>query len=95
MANTTGQKHGGRQKGTPNKTTTEIRETLQKFISTNIENLQNDFDKLEPQQKIKTIVELTKFVLPTFKAIEQTIKENESQLVAPMIIFKTPYNDEV
>lgn len=70
MANTTGQKFGGRAKGTPNKNTAEIRETLQKFISTNIESLQSDFDNLEPQQRIKVFIELSKFVLPTLKATE-------------------------
>lgn len=66
------EKTGGRTKGTPNKTTAQIREQFQILISNNIEVLQNDIEALEPLQRIKTIIELSKFVLPTLKAIELT-----------------------
>jgi hypothetical protein len=72
MANTTGKKFGGRSKGTPNKTTGEIRNEFQLLISNNIEVLQKDIEALEPKERIKTIIELSKFVLPTLKAIEVT-----------------------
>lgn len=72
MANTTGKKFGGRSKGTPNKTTAQIRNEFQILISNNIEALQKDIDLLEPKDRIKTIIELSKFVLPTLKAVEVT-----------------------
>jgi hypothetical protein len=89
MANTTGQKHGGRTKGTPNKTTAQIRESFQVFIENNIDKLQNDFEQLEPKDRIKTIIELTKFVLPTFRAMElQTTIEDKTKNINPIqIIF--------
>jgi len=77
MANNTGQKYGGRTKGTPNKTTAQIRNEFQILISNNIEALQNDIEALEPKERIKTIIELSKFVLPTLKAIEVTEIETD------------------
>jgi hypothetical protein len=70
------EKTGGRIKGVPNKTTAEIREQFQKLVSNNIELLENDIKALEPMQRIKTIIELSKFVLPTMRAIEVTENEN-------------------
>lgn len=52
MANTTGLKFGGRQKGSLNKTTVEIKDALQSFISNNIDKIQSDFDSLEPKERL-------------------------------------------
>ena len=68
MANTTGLKTGGRTKGTPNRTTSEIREQFQLLISNNLQTLQSDLEALEPKDRIKSIIELSKFVIPTLKA---------------------------
>lgn len=70
MANLTGQKFGGRTKGTVNKNTTEIREHYQNLVSNNLEQLDNDLKSLEPLQRLKMIIELSKFVIPTLKATE-------------------------
>lgn len=70
MANTTGKKFGGRKKGTPNKTTEEIRERFQLLISDNLEKLQKDLATLDPYKRLKYIIELSKFVIPTLKATD-------------------------
>lgn len=70
MANTTGKKFGGRQKGSPNRTTKEIRNLFQQLLETNFTKLQSDLDKLKPEQRVKAILELAKFVVPTLKAID-------------------------
>lgn len=99
MANTTGQKFGGRSKGTPNKTTAQIRNEFQILISNNIEVLQKDIEALEPKERIKTIIELSKFVLPTLKAVEVTENETDKPKLKgfdflPTIVFKKPDDDE-
>jgi len=66
----TGIKTGGRTKGTPNHTTAEIREHYQKLVSDNLELLNEDLKSLEPIQRLKMIIELSKFVVPTLKATE-------------------------
>jgi len=70
MANNTGQKFGGRTKGTPNRNTDEIRQNFQLLIENNLATLENDLKELEPKDRIKAILELSKFVLPTLKATE-------------------------
>ncbi len=68
MANTTGQKFGGRTKGAVNKTTTEIREHFQNLVSNNLEQLNEDLNSLEPLNRLKIINEISKFVDNTLKA---------------------------
>ena len=77
MANTTGEKFGGRKKGTPNKTTAEIREFIQTLLGDNMETIQSDLDQLEPKDRIQTMIQLAKFVLPTLKAMELNPKEDK------------------
>jgi predicted AAA+ superfamily ATPase len=73
----TGVKTGGRTKGTPNKTTNEIREYYQFLITNNLDKLNEDLNTLEPLQRLKMIIELSKFVVPTLKATDITTdKEN-------------------
>jgi len=82
MAN--GIKTGGRNKGTPNKTTTEIREHFQTLISNNLDLLDNDLKDLKPIERLKMIIELSKFVIPVLKATELTTNQNTE--VKPVII---------
>jgi hypothetical protein len=65
-----GIKTGGRTAGTLNKNTSELRERFTLLIENNFDKLQNDIDLLEPKDRIKVILELAKFVVPTLKAIE-------------------------
>ena len=78
MANNTGQKYGGRTAGAVNKTTAEIREHYQNLVSNNLEQLDNDLKSLEPLQRLKMIIELSKFVVPTLKATELTTTGTEN-----------------
>ena len=67
-----GVKTGGRTAGVVNKTTKEIREHFQNLVSDNLEQLDNDLKSLEPLQRLKVIIELSKFVVPTLTATELT-----------------------
>lgn len=72
-----GIKTGGRTTGAVNKTTAEIREHYQNLVSNNLEQLDSDLKSLEPLQRLKMIIEISKFVVPTLKATELTTdKEN-------------------
>jgi hypothetical protein len=42
------------------------------LIESNFDKLQSDIDLLEPKDRIKTILELAKFVIPTLKATDLT-----------------------
>lgn len=60
----------GRPLGAKNKTQEEIRECFQQLICENLNQLSNDLKSLKPEQRIKFIIELSKFVIPHLKAIE-------------------------
>jgi hypothetical protein len=78
-----GTKTGGRQKGSPNKTTAEIRQFYQKLLSSNMELLQSDLDSLEPLQRVKILIELSKFVIPVLKATDLNIEgPNNSKIIS-------------
>jgi hypothetical protein len=72
MANNTGQKFGGRTKGTINKDTAEIRNSFQLLIENNLKQLEQDLKDLEPKDRVKAILDLSKFVIPLLKATEIT-----------------------
>jgi hypothetical protein len=65
-----GIKLGGRQKGTPNKATTSIRDSFKSMIENNLEQIEADLLMLKPAERIKAITELSKFCLPTLKAVD-------------------------
>ncbi|WP_308991671.1 hypothetical protein QLS71_007395 [Mariniflexile litorale] len=85
MANNTGQKFGGRTKGTANKHSNEIRQKFQSLIEDNLEVLQADLNKLKPFERVKVIIELGKFVMPTLKAIE--IQNDDIKPERPKFVF--------
>ena len=77
--NNTGQKFGGRRLGTSNKDKTNVRAKFQLLVENNIDALQNDLDSLKPIDRVKAIIDLSKFILPTLKAIELQSEVNQVQ----------------
>jgi hypothetical protein len=79
MANNTGKKYGGRQQGTPNKTTKELRNLINQFVCNNVDTMQKDFDQLEPKDRLRFIDRMLNYALPKLSVeptpIEQ-IKKN-------------------
>lgn len=65
-----GKKTGGRKKGTPNKTQAQIREAMQLILEDNLDNLLEDIRALKPADRVKYVLELSKFVVPQLKAVE-------------------------
>ncbi len=54
----------GRPKGTPNKITANLRSRINDFLTDNWGNLQNDFDKLEPKERLQFYEKLLQYGLP-------------------------------
>jgi hypothetical protein len=65
-------KTGGRKKGTPNKDTKQIRDNFQMLVEGNLEQLDQDIKSMTAKDRVKTILELSKFILPTLKAVESS-----------------------
>ena len=64
MANNTGKKFGGRGAGTPNKLTKDLRELITQFLSDNWSKMENDFEALEPKDRILFYEKLLKYAVP-------------------------------
>ena len=75
MANTTGNKFGGRTKGTPNKLTKELRTVLKNILYNEIEKIEEYLDGLEPKEKLDTIIKLMPYILPKTSTISHTVNE--------------------
>ena len=75
MANTTGRKHGGRQKGTPNKMTKELRSVLKDILYQEIEEIEDRLDLLEPKERLELIIKLLPYVLPKVVSISHSTNE--------------------
>lgn len=63
-----GVKTGGRKKGTPNKATQGIREWINDFLNRNINQIEKDWKKLEPKERVQAFQQLFKYVLPTLQS---------------------------
>lgn len=59
----------GRPQGSPNKSTTEIRNAFQLLVSQNIEQLQNDLSEMTPDKRVSYIIKLSEFILPKLQSL--------------------------
>lgn len=77
----------GRKNGSTNKTTNEIRAKYLELIENNFEQLETDLQTLKASERVKAIIELSKFILPTLKATEMSLT-NETKFQAIEIELK-------
>ena len=97
MANNTGKKFGGREKGTPNKLTSELRERINDFLNFNWNNLQSNFESLEPKDKLLFYERLLQYGLPKLQSTELTgnierLSDNQLDLIIDEL--KTTVNEQ-
>ena len=64
-------KTGGRKKGTPNRTTKELKSVIHKVVEEHLETIESDLQALEPKDRLNVILKLVDYVLP--KPKEQKI----------------------
>lgn len=57
-------KTGGRAKGTPNKVTKCIRESIQIILDENFDQIRNDIKELNPKDRIEILIKFAEFVIP-------------------------------
>ena len=76
-----GRKTGGRRRGTPNRTTAELKEALKAFVDRNIDQLQEDFDTLDPEKRLTFFEKIVRMVLPPPVNPDNLTVEQLEQLV--------------
>mgnify|MGYP001268287943 FL=1 len=75
MANTTGNKYGGREKGTPNRITKELRSLLKDVMYDEIGALQERLDALNPKERVELLIKLMPYALPKVTSISHNTNE--------------------
>ena len=75
MANTSGNKYGGRQKGTPNRITKELRSLLKDVLYEEIGALQERLDALNPKERVELLIKLMPYALPKVTSVSHTTNE--------------------
>ena len=75
MANTTGNKYGGRQKGTPNRMTKELRTLLKDILYQELEQVRERLELLEPKERFELLIKLMPYVLPKTTSVSHKTNE--------------------
>lgn len=89
-------KTGGRQKGTPNRITKDVRAWLVDLISKNRRQLERDLQELDPKDRVMMLERLMQYVIPKKQAVKPDLSDltdNDVTEVADMILTKIR-NDE-
>ena len=69
-------RQGGRKKGTPNKSSEEIREIITKFINLKWDDFVSAYDAIEePDKKCRITIDLMQFAVPKLASIEYKDKD--------------------
>ena len=87
---------GGRPKGTPNKITAELRDWISNFIDSNREQIQQDWETLEPKDRVVLFEKLLKYALPTLQSTNLTTdfeRLTDQQIDTIIENLKTATND--
>jgi hypothetical protein len=86
-----GKKTGGREIGTPNKITNEVREIVKTILSSELKNLQTYISQIEkPETKARLLIDLLPYVTPKYQNIgfESANDNNENKNLPPFMRAK-------
>lgn len=64
-----GTKTGGRQQGTPNRLTSELRSILKNILAKELETIPDNLQKLEPKERLEITIKLIPYVLPKIEPV--------------------------
>ncbi len=81
--NTKRVKFGGRQLGTPNRTSSETKEALQAILSKEIEHIPTLLNELSPKDKLDALIKLMPYIIPKQTEV---INPDATQNVRPIIV---------
>lgn len=73
-------KVAGRTKGTPNKTTAELRQLVAAIVEKNIDKVNDDLSKMQPKDRVAMLEKLMAYVLPRMQAITANVSADVDQI---------------
>lgn len=68
---------GGRQKGTPNRVTRDLREWIERLIDDNRDQLEDDLQALDPKERLDVVEKYMQYVLPRRQAVRADVSVDE------------------
>jgi hypothetical protein len=74
-----GYKTGGREQGTPNKITADVREVLKNIVEDELRGLPDKLNELEGKDRLDIVVKLLPYVVPRLEAAEINLTEKIPQ----------------
>jgi len=74
MANTTGKKFGGRQAGSLNKKTLELKAWVKNLLETNQQQIEADLQALEAKDRVQMFERLLKYVIAPAQELDPVLK---------------------
>ena len=83
-----GKKTGGRQKGTPNKTTSTLRSAISKIVNDyyNSDTLVEDIGKLKPKERVDMMERLAAYVVPKLQSVDLNAEVKTEHTIEDMLI---------
>lgn len=70
----------GRPKGKPNRITSDLRAMIKDFLTENYQKVTDDFQKLDPKDRVKVFVDLLQYAIPKYQSVEMDQTVNDPQL---------------
>jgi hypothetical protein len=70
-----GIKTGGREQGTPNRLTSELRRILKDLLHQELENLPEHLNSLEPKERLEILVKLLPYAIPKVEPVHFSTNE--------------------
>lgn len=68
------------RKGVPNRASSQVREAFKQLVERNLPQMQTDLDSLEPRDRLKFMLDLSKLILPQLQSISiDDLREREMQ----------------
>ena len=80
----------GRPKGTPNRVGVELRARVTAFVADRWEQLERDFDDLEPRERMMFLEKLMAYTLPKLQAV--AVDHREQGNPEAVTVFQIPDN---
>lgn len=71
------EKTGGRKKGTPNKSTSTLRDWVQQLMDGNRQQIEDDLKLLPPKDRVTTLLKLLDYVIPRMQSVSAKVDFNE------------------
>lgn len=91
-----GKKTGGRQKGTPNKTTAFSKSVIQNILTdyTNSTLFEKDLKDIEPKDRLDIMVKLMAFTTPKPQSVDMSITSNRPKTIEETLMELSEENEE-